>query len=152
MNKEMNIDHRFSIIIDLALLFKVEIIFLQITSVHTLTNGNPFLESMKEMYLSFPYSHTSFHTLQHETITEGITRFAESVAADLIAIVPNLQARLPYSYTTNLINEQLTTTSLTIPLLAIDGQPLTTNSSVKTTDREGQDDKTQQLNLYTKHI
>ncbi|WP_302041337.1 hypothetical protein [Rhodocytophaga aerolata] len=152
MNQEMNIDHRFSVIVDLALPFGAEIIFLQITPAQTLTVGSPFLESMKEMYLSFPYPHTSFHTIQHETLTEGITRFAEQVKADLIAIVPNLQARLPYSYTANLANEQLTTTSLTIPLLAIDCQPLTTSRSVKTIDRQGQDDETQQLDLYKKHI
>jgi hypothetical protein len=152
MNKEMNIDHRFSILQDLAMPFKAEILFLQITSAHMLPEENPFLESMKEMYLSFPYPRTSFHTIEHETLTDGITHFMESVGADLIVIVPNLQERLPYSYTTSLLNEHSAATPLTIPLLAIDCQPLTTSTSVKTIDRDGQADETQQLNLYKKHI
>jgi hypothetical protein len=152
MNKEMNIDHRFSILVDLAIPFQAEIIFLQVTSAHTLTDGNPFLESMKEMYLSFPYQPTSFHTIQLETLTEGIIHFVKSVGADLIAMIPNLQAHLPYSYTTSLINKQSAVTPLTLPLLAIDCQPLTTSSSLKTIDRDGQADETQQLNLYKKSI
>jgi hypothetical protein len=152
MNQEMNIDHRFSVIIDLAMPFQAEIIFLQVTKEDTLSDENPFLESMKEMYLSFPYPHTSFHTIQHETLSEGIYRFVENVGADMIAIVPNLQALLPYTYTTNLVNEQSAVTPLTIPLLAIDCQPLTTSNSVKTTNREGHADEIQQLNLYKKHI
>jgi hypothetical protein len=152
MDQEMNIDHRFSIIVDLAMPFQAEIIFLQITSAHTLTAGNPFLESMKEMYLSFPYQYTSFHTIQHETLAEGITNFIESIGADLVAIVPNLQAHLPYSYTTSLFNEQCAATLLTIPLLAIDCQPLTTSNSVKSTAGVGQADQTPQLNLYKNHI
>lgn len=152
MNKEINIDHRFSVLVDLAMPFKAEIIFLQITSAHKLTEGNPFLESMKEMYLSFPYPHTSFHTIQHETLTDGITHFAESVGADLMVIIPHLKQRLPYSYTTSLVHEQSANTPLTIPLLAIDCQPLTTSTSVKTTDRDGQADETQQLNLHKRYI
>ena len=152
MNKEMNIDHRFSLLVDLAMPFEAEIIFLQITSAHTLSEENPFLESMKEMYLSFPYPHTSFHTIQHETLADGITHFIESIGADLIVIIPHLEQRLPYSYTTSLVNECSAATRLTIPLLAIDSQPLTTSTSVKTTDRDGQADETQQLNLYKKHI
>jgi hypothetical protein len=153
MNKEMNIDHRFSVLIDLAFPFEAEIIFLQITSADTLTEGNPFLESMKEMYLSFPYQHTSFHTIQHETLAEGITQFIESTGADLVAIVPNLQAHLPYSYTNSLVDfNKGTFTTLTIPLLAIDCQPLTTSNSMKITAGEGPTDNTPQLNLYKNHI
>lgn len=132
VDHEIDINHRINFFVELATLFRAEIMFLQIT--HTKSQPTDalladssrlednFFENMKSLYLSFPYQPISFHKTMHVNIIEGIAAFIANVKADLVVTVPQLQAHMPFSYAS--FCKQYIATPLTIPLLTIDSQPL----------------------------
>jgi hypothetical protein len=131
VDHEIDINHRTDFLVELATLFQAEIIFLQITGEKSQVtdtssaNSSPvedaFFESMKSLYLSFPYKPVSFHKI-HGNILESIAAFIGNVKADLVVNVPQLQVHAPFSYSS--FCKQYVAESLTIPLLAIDSQPV----------------------------
>jgi hypothetical protein len=122
MDHEAKITHRINFLAELASLFQAEILFLQVTKAHP--EEEHYFETMMEMYLSFPYKYSSFHTRIHTCIAAGIQDFIAKVGADLVTVIPDLQDHLLYSYATSLCSEQYVAKPLDIPLLAIDSAAL----------------------------
>ncbi|QHT71306.1 hypothetical protein GXP67_33950 [Rhodocytophaga rosea] len=123
IDHEFNITHRLAFIASLARISGAEILFLQINTGRNWVTEHPFYTSSIDMYLAFPYPHTSFYEVVHECIPEAIRNFAEKVQADLVITVPNQPDQLPYTPATSVHYDEYNAHRLTIPLLALDTQP-----------------------------